>query len=188
MKFFEPMKDTIVGFLSSVWDAICEWFGKVKQGFIDIGNWIWSWLEPTLNAIKDFFVNIGNGIADAFKTVTNKIGEFFTNAFNGIKKTLESIWTEITDLFGSIGNFFSDIISDAFNWGKNLIDNIKYLTPVYTEKASTTTAKEIASGEMMIPGAGRYIKDGEIVNTSIHKSVIHSNIQMTYKKVNAILL
>lgn len=124
MKFFEPMKDTIVGFLSKVWDAICTWFGKVKQGFIDIGDWIWGWLEPTLNAIKDFFVNIGNGIADAFKTVTNKIGEFFTNAFNGIKKTLESIWTSITDLFGNIGDFFEDIISDAFNWGKNLIDNI----------------------------------------------------------------
>lgn len=124
MKFFEPMKDTIVGFLSSVWDAICTWFGKVKQGFIDIGDWIWSWLEPTLNAIKDFFVNIGNGIADAFKTVTTKIGEFFTNAFNGIKKTLESIWTSITDLFGNIGDFFEDLISDAFNWGKNLIDNI----------------------------------------------------------------
>ena len=124
MKFFEPMKDTIVGFLSKVWDAICTWFGKVKQGFIDIGDWIWGWLEPTLNAIKNFFVNIGNGIADAFKTVTSKIGEFFTNAFNGIKKTLESIWTSITDLFGNIGDFFEDLISDAFNWGKNLIDNI----------------------------------------------------------------
>lgn len=47
------------------------------------------------------------------------------------------------------------------DWYKN--DSIKYLTPVYTEYASATTAKEIASGEIMIPGANRYIKDGEIV-------------------------
>ena len=44
-----------------------------------------------------------------------------------------------------------------------LNDSIKYLTPVYTEKTSELTARKIASGDLSIPGAKRYIKEGEIV-------------------------
>ena len=34
------------------------------------------------------------------------------------------IWDKITGLFSSIGDFFTNLFKDAFNWGKNLISNI----------------------------------------------------------------
>ena len=52
------------------------------------------------------------------------ISGFFVNLWDGIKNCCSWIWDKITGLFSSIGDFFKNIISDAFNWGKNLIENI----------------------------------------------------------------
>lgn len=124
MTFFDGMKDKIVELLSNVWDAICVWFGKVKDGIASIGDWIWSWLGPFFASIGDFFTSLGERISNIFWTCVSGVANFFVNMFNGIKETINNIWTTITGLFDKIKDYFANLIKDAFNWGKNLIDNI----------------------------------------------------------------
>jgi TP901 family phage tail tape measure protein len=124
MTFFGGVKDKIVELLAGFWEAIVTWFNKVKDGIAAIGNWIWSWLGPFFQGIADFFKGVGEGISNIFWTCVNAVASFFTNMFEGIKTTITGIWSTITGLFDKIKDYLSNLISEAFNWGKNLINNI----------------------------------------------------------------
>jgi len=71
-----------------------------------------------------FFGDMGDTIVGVFKSAWEGISSFFVNVWDGIVSVCTWIWDKITGLFSSIGDFFGNLISDAFNWGKGLIENI----------------------------------------------------------------
>lgn len=124
MTFFVGIKDKLLEILGSIWDGVKTWFGKIVDGIVAIGEWLWSSLVSFFGGIADFFKGVGEGITSVFWNCLNKVADFFKNMMEGIKSTITNIWDAITGLFGRIKDFFADIIKDAFNWGKNLINNI----------------------------------------------------------------
>lgn len=98
---------------SGIWSAI-------KNIFIGI----WEFIKGFCEGIGKFFSNLGINIGDIFNRTWEGIKGFFVNVWEGIKSVCGWIWDKITGLFSSIGDFFTNLFKDAFNWGKNLIQNI----------------------------------------------------------------
>lgn len=124
VSFFAGVKDKIVELLNSIWEAIKVWFGKVIDGITSLGEWIWGWITAFFDAVGSFFAGVGQGISDMFWTIVNSIAEFFTNIVLGVKTALSNVWSAITEVFGNIKDYFTNLIKEGFNWGKNLIENI----------------------------------------------------------------
>lgn len=106
---WEHMKNIAI----NLWSAI-------KNVFLGI----WEFIQGFCEAMGQFFGNLGSTIVGIFKSAWEGISSFFVNVWEGIKSICSWIWEKITSLFSSIGDFFGNLISDAFNWGKNLISNI----------------------------------------------------------------
>lgn len=98
---------------SHIWDAI-------KNIFLGI----WEFIKGFCEGIAKFFESLGVDIAEIFKGVWVAVSGFFVKLWDGIKDVCSWVWDKITGLFKGIGDFFGGIISDAFNWGKGLIENI----------------------------------------------------------------
>ena len=97
----------------NLWDAI-------KNIFLGI----WEFIQGFCDGMGKFFGDMGDTIVGVFKSAWEGISSFFVNVWDGIVSVCTWIWDKITGLFSSIGDFFGNLISDAFNWGKGLIENI----------------------------------------------------------------
>lgn len=107
----------------------------------------YSGITGTLTMLKDFFVTLGEEICEAAKKYWNNLveaaklfGERTLEHLHNIKEGIISIWTSIKtsvleivdgiitgvkDFFNSLGDFFSDLGSRAWNWGKDIVTGIK---------------------------------------------------------------
>ena len=100
-------------FAINIWDAI-------KNIFIGI----WEFIKGFGESIVQFFGDVGEKIGAVFKSCWEGISSFFVKLWEGICDVCSWVWDGITSLFSSIGDFFSNLFKSAFNWGKNLIENI----------------------------------------------------------------
>jgi len=100
-------------FALNIWSAI-------KNIFLGI----WEFIQGFCDGIGKFFQNLGVNIGEIFKSCWEGISNFFINIWEGICSVCTWIWDKITGLFKSIGDFFANLFKEAFNWGKNLIQNI----------------------------------------------------------------
>ena len=109
---------------SEAWEHMKNIATNLWSAIKNIFLGIWEFIAGFCSAIGDYFGNLGSTIVDIFKSAWEGISQFFVNLWDGITSVCSWIWDKLTNLFSSIGDFFGDIISDAFNWGKGLIENI----------------------------------------------------------------
>lgn len=109
---------------SEAWEHMKNVAGNLWSAIKNIFLGIWEFIKGFCSGIKDFFGDLGGTISGIFKRCWEGISGFFTNIWEGIKSAAGWIWDTITGLFGKIGDFFKNLWGEAFNWGKNLIQNI----------------------------------------------------------------
>lgn len=109
---------------SEAWEHMKNVAGNLWSAIKNIFLGIWEFIKGFCSGIKDFFGDLGGTISGIFKRCWEGISGFFTNIWEGIKSAAGWIWDTVTGLFGKIGDFFKNLWGEAFNWGKNLIQNI----------------------------------------------------------------
>lgn len=107
------------------WDAIKEAAGLFCERTVE-----------HLQQLKDFFIGVFDNIKEAGALFVERMGEHWdalmtacSNAWYNIKNAMimavsEAV-TSVEEWFSGLGDFFKELISDAFNWGADLIGNIK---------------------------------------------------------------
>ena len=109
---------------SEAWEHMKNVASNLWSAIKNIFLGIWEFIQGFCEAMGQYFGNLGSTIVDIFKSAWDGISQFFVNLWEGIKSVCSWVWEKITGLFSSIGDFFGNLISDAFNWGKGLIENI----------------------------------------------------------------
>lgn len=118
---FEGVFETISNILDVALDLILD----IIDIFIDLfsGDWKGLWED-----IKKIFTDIWDFIVKTFNTCVNTLKGVFDTICGWFGTTWEDCWNGISEFFTGIWDgivtFFSDMISDAWNWGSDLMDNI----------------------------------------------------------------
>jgi len=102
--------ESIKAFLSTAWEAI-----KTNAQVI------WAAIVATLVTIWE---SIKTTCTETFETIKTKVTEIWENMKTSISEAVDNIWNAIKEGFGKAVDFIDGLISDAYNWGKNLIGNI----------------------------------------------------------------
>ena len=144
----------ICDFFVSVWDGIKNVFTTVVTAIstflTNTWNTIQSVTQTVWNAISTFFTTIWTAISTTVTTVMTSISTFISTAWNTIKTTVttiaNAIWNAITTAFNnmlsaitgtvnnirntiqngfeSAKNYITNLASQAYSWGRDIISNI----------------------------------------------------------------
>lgn len=134
----EKIVDPIANFLSDIWSKIEEFFQPlidfVQPIFEAFGNLFFAVFENIRTTVSGWASDVWDkitGIWDSIKTwlhdnILDPIAGWFSTAFNKIydkvKEPLDKVKNFIKNTFNSIKTFITDFVSNAWTWGKNLID------------------------------------------------------------------
>jgi phage tail tape measure protein, TP901 family, core region len=140
--------------ITVAWNAICEFFTglweSIKNIFMTVVTAISTFLTNTWNAISNTVTTVWTAISNTITTIVNAISTFITTAWNTIKTTVttiaNAIWTAITTAFNnmlsaitgtvsnirgaiqngfeSAKNYILNLASQAYSWGRDIIQNI----------------------------------------------------------------
>lgn len=125
-------------------------FQQIWKALVSIWTAIYGFLAPILSSIWIAIVNTWQSIATFTSTIWSGIATFFATIWNGILTTISTIataiynsivglWNKVANtasgplnrmkdsvvgVFNSIKTSIGKVISDAYNWGKNLIENL----------------------------------------------------------------
>ncbi len=116
----------------SVWNGIANFFvtlwNRIAAFLTGIWNTIRTTASRTWNNIKNTITTLFNTAKNNVTTIANNIWSTITNIWNRIVSTIKSIgsriWWAIIEPFNIAKQKVLSIVSDAYNWGKNLIGNI----------------------------------------------------------------
>lgn len=137
VEIVSPILETIKEAISSAWDAITEAVTSavtaVRDKIEEIWNAIVAFLTPILDGLKELFTNAWNAITDFISETVETIKTDVTEGFNAlvslIEEPLNKVLEVVEEIFNSIKETVTDLVSDAWNWGadlvKNIIDGIK---------------------------------------------------------------
>jgi len=118
--------DTVVKFLTDVWNGFVSWFMGVMDAFLGWWNglWtsVWEWIVSVWNgivsAVTGFFqglwntlVSIGAGIVGWWNGLWNGIVSFFS----GIWQNIFGVIRTVQGVFGDVFNTIAGIVRGAFN-------------------------------------------------------------------------
>lgn len=118
---FNTVKDTVVGALDNVKTAASEKFNAVKEGAQVALNAAKEVAVEKLGAMKKAFDENGGGIKGAMAAAWEGIKGAYTAGFSFLDKLTGGKLSEIKDMFL---NKFREIIDNAKQWGKDLIQNM----------------------------------------------------------------
>lgn len=118
---FNTVKDTVVGALENVKTAASEKFNAVKEGAQFALNAAKEVAVEKLGAMKKAFDENGGGIKGAMAAAWEGIKGAYTAGFSFLDKLTGGKLSEIKDMFL---NKFREIIDNAKQWGKDLIQNM----------------------------------------------------------------
>ena len=118
---FNTVKDTVTGALDKVKTAAEEKFNAVKEGAQIALNAAKEVASEKLAAMKKAFDENGGGIKGTMAAAWEGIKGAYTAGFSFIDKLTGGKLSEIKDMFL---NKFNEIINNAKQWGKDLIQNM----------------------------------------------------------------
>jgi len=127
---------TIVGgiqtFMSNAWNGIKNTITTVLNAIhtvvSNVFNAIKNVITSVMDGIKNVIGNIWNGIKN---TVTNVVGgikdgvsNLFGGMYNGVKGCMTNVFNVVKDGFGNVKDHIMNVASQAFSWGKDLVEGI----------------------------------------------------------------
>lgn len=135
---------------TSLFDGV---FTFLREGFgVDIPQAVENWRQTTTEKAMAAGQSIRQAISDAI----NFIGVQFNNAGTTVKNWASSAWSAVSgfasnfvssiqNAVGRVGDFFSGLISSAWNWGRDLING--FIQGIQQAAQNLwTTVSNIASG------------------------------------------
>ena len=167
---FETVKTTINTAIEAIKKFFTDGFNAVKTTVDTVFQAIKATVDTVLKVISTVVSTYLQTVQGVFKTIMQAISGDWSGAWNTLKTTcsnlLGGISTVISTSLSGIKTVFSDLVGNAFNWGKNLIsgfiDGIKSMISKVKETASSVT--KAVSGYLGFnspskEGEGRFITD-----------------------------
>ena len=128
-----PIVTKIGEIIAKIWEIITVLFGVLC-------SWInTNVIQPIINAITSFvnsiiqfFQNLWNTIVLIFSIVTTWINAniiqpvvtAITNFINSIIQFFQNLWNRIVGIFSSVGNFFANVFTSAWNGIRNAFSGV----------------------------------------------------------------
>ena len=146
--------NAIASFFTAVWTTISNTVSTVINAISNFITTAWNTIQSVTqtvwNAISTFFITIWTAISTTVTTIITSISTFITTAWNNIKTTVttiaNAIWNAITTAFNnmlsavtgtvnnirntiqngfdSAKNYITNLASQAYSWGRDIISNI----------------------------------------------------------------
>ena len=113
--------DAVVSFFQGIWDGIVAVFEAVAEWFSNLFKSASDGVQSAWDGVVSFFTGIWDGITNAFSAV----GTWFSDKFHEAVDKVKGAWDGIKEFFSGIWEKIKSgfKISDALNWGKDLIKN-----------------------------------------------------------------
>ena len=109
-------------FFTQLWDALGE---KIKHDLEQIKGWLKSFVDGLLSGLLSFLEDMAaNLILFALVKVPEWLGKFAHHIMENFRKAKESGVMQTHALFDQVSNIFSNLVSSAWSWGKDLIGNL----------------------------------------------------------------
>lgn len=109
-------------FFTQLWDALGE---KIKHDLEQIKEWLKSFVDGLLSGLLSFLEDMAaNLILFALVKVPEWLGKFAHHIMENFRKAKESGVMQTHALFDQVSNIFSNLVSSAWSWGKDLIGNL----------------------------------------------------------------
>lgn len=119
-------------FWINLWESIKEFATKAWEGIKEVFSVVGTWFKEKFQAARDGIVNAWSNIKEKFaekwgdiKDAFAKAGEWFSEKFTKAKENALEAWSNIKEKASEIWGWFKDgfSISDALQWGKDMIQN-----------------------------------------------------------------
>jgi phage-related protein len=119
--FFINMWEGIVNTATAAWEGI-------KNAFSAVGEWFSEKFTAAKEAVNSAWSNIKEKMSERWgqiKEAFADVGGWFSEKFGKAKENALSAWNNIKEKAAEIWSLFKDgfTISDALNWGKDMIQN-----------------------------------------------------------------
>lgn len=119
--FFSTTWNTIKSVAMTIWNSIASFLTNTWNGIKNTASKVWNGIKDTVTSLFD---TAKNTVIDIATTIWNKITETWNGIVNTIKGLATTIWNAIVEPFNIAKEKVLSIVSDAYNWGKNLIQNV----------------------------------------------------------------
>lgn len=130
---FVAFKDTLVEWVTNLWDAIKEKFGEFVES---LKEWFNDVVQPIIDGVKEFIDNVVDSVSNFFKS----IGDWFVEKFNAIKQIAEGPFNFIKKIIDKVLDTISSLVDKLPDWIK---DKLGIKKKVEAPKGPDQTESEI---------------------------------------------
>ncbi len=124
----EIIKEKLLGF----YENIKVWWTEHSESILTIINALWNTIAGVINATLEIIGGLLDVFIGLFTGDWERFGEgiktIWSGMWNGIKSVVEGAWELLSAAFSllkdNISNWFTDLIADAINWGKELVNGL----------------------------------------------------------------
>lgn len=110
--------DTVVAFLTEIWQGFVDWFLGVMDAFLGWWNglWtaVWEWIVSVWEGMVGFITDTWNGFINWIMSMLIAYAQFWLGIWQGISSTVTGIWEAIVAWVGGIVNGFVSFLMGAF--------------------------------------------------------------------------
>ena len=147
---WEGIKNLFITVVTAISEFLSTTWAAISNTIVTVWNTIKTVTETIWNGISTFFTTVWTAISTTVTTIITSISTFITTAWNNIKTTVTTIangiWTAITTAFNnmlsaitgtvnnirgaiqngfeSAKNYILNLASQAYSWGRDIIQNI----------------------------------------------------------------
>lgn len=189
--FFSTTWNTIQSVATTIWNNITTFLTDIWNGIKNTASTVWNGIKDTVTSLFD---TAKNTVIDIATTIWNKI----TDTWNGIVSTISgfatAVWSAIVEPFNIAKEKVLSIAKDAFNWGKNLVQNvisgIKSMIGAVADAAksvASTIASFLGFHSPAEAGPGRYADEWMPNLMKMLQEGIQQNIPKLQATLNAAL-
>ena len=114
IKNWDTVKEFIINVASAIWEGIKSVLGAIWDGITTIGSNIWD----VLSALGD---SILSGLLHLLETMVAKLILFVLTTLPNL---IGNVVNKVKDMGTNIKNTMTNLVSNAWSWGRDLIGNI----------------------------------------------------------------
>ena len=115
VEVWHAMEIVIGPTVGAIYLAISAALGFIKGAWQDAWGIIKSTFKLVWDAVVDIFRTAWDIFSGIFKIALDLLTGHWSDAWNDVKQLFVNVWNDI-------GKFFSDLVGDAINWGRNIIN------------------------------------------------------------------
>ena len=130
--FISSVLSAIWNVVSSIWNSISGTISSVMNAIFSVVSSIWNQISSAvsnvLNAIRSVVSNIWNSIkrtiSNVMQSISSTVSSIWDNIRSAVSDKISGIKSTIQNGFDAAVGYIKGLASDAWNWGRDIIQGI----------------------------------------------------------------